>query len=595
MTHNFNLKEAAICLFFVLFFGCQPKKETAKKEPVALEILENSYKQDIQECIHHLSSLMLTKNKEELLENYLKARTSFKKMEAILSFVDKENYKALNQPNFLKVEEEDLTNIKYNEAFGFQTIEELISEEKPDYDAIVKVSQITKNRLKLIFTNTKLELKNHHVLWLIKDAILRLTLVGNTGFDSPVLENSLSESQIVYREIRDVLKLYASNFKDKDLLKKWNDEIETSIKILNTDFNTFDHYSFIKEHSHKQLEFLVKTQKDWEVVFPFDLAVNNDATSLFSEKTFNPDFFTRYNKKLAYSDEKAKLGKKLFHDTKLSSSNTMSCATCHQADKGFADGLKVFPKQKRNTPTVLYAGLQKAFFYDRRSGSLEGQIINVVENENEFHSDLKQFLKTVSSDSAYKTEFKTVFKQEISEGNIRNAIASYIRSLAKFNSKFDRNINKLENSLTVSEKNGFNLFMGKAKCATCHFPPTFNGTIPPNFKESEIESIGVPKLAKKGSEIDNDLGTYHIFKTEERKHFFKTSTIRNVSKTAPYMHNGVYKTLEEVVEFYNNGGGSGLGFDLAYQTLPSDSLHLSKNEITDLVNFMKTLEDQEVY
>ena len=133
--------------------------------------------------------------------------------------------------------------------------------------------------------------------------------------------------------------------------------------------------------------------------------------------------------------------------------------------------------------------------------------------------------------------------------------------------------------------------MGKAKCATCHFAPVFNGTVPPNFTETEFELLGVPKSNKLPAMVDTDLGRFDVFKTPERKHFFKTPTVRNISKTAPYMHNGVYYDLEEVMDFYNNGGGSGLGLEFEYQTLRSDSLKLKNSEIKDIIAFMNSLED----
>jgi cytochrome c peroxidase len=113
--------------------------------------------------------------------------------------------------------------------------------------------------------------------------------------------------------------------------------------------------------------------------------------------------------------------------------------------------------------------------------------------------------------------------------------------------------------------------------------------------ETEMEHIGVPLIATtKNAIIDPDLGRFELFKTANRKHFFKTPSIRNIALTAPYMHNGAYKTLEEVIEFYNLGGGSGIGItDQEFQTLPADSLNLSTQEKTDLINFMKTLTDEE--
>lgn len=183
-------------------------------------------------------------------------------------------------------------------------------------------------------------------------------------------------------------------------------------------------------------------------------------------------------------------------------------------------------------------------------------------------------------------------KGGITEGAIRHAIASYIRSLAPFSSRFDRNIRGEEQSLAASEIRGFNLFTGKAKCATCHFAPLFNGTVPPDFSETELELLGVPHAKDTAlAQVDPDPGRYNLFETEVRRHFFKTPTLRNIALTAPYMHNGVYDTLEEVMDFYNRGGGAGIGIALEHQTLPPDKLQLSPEEIQDLIAFMHTLTD----
>jgi len=137
--------------------------------------------------------------------------------------------------------------------------------------------------------------------------------------------------------------------------------------------------------------------------------------------------------------------------------------------------------------------------------------------------------------------------------------------------------------------------MGKGLCATCHFMPLTNGTVPPFFSDHEKEVIGVPKTAA-NKELDEDLGFYwrHNEELEVHKGMFKTPTIRNAALTAPYMHNGVYNTLEEVMNFYNKGGGGGLGFDLEHQTLPFDELKLSPKEEKALVTFVKTLSDNSI-
>jgi cytochrome c peroxidase len=173
------------------------------------------------------------------------------------------------------------------------------------------------------------------------------------------------------------------------------------------------------------------------------------------------------------------------------------------------------------------------------------------------------------------------------------ALSAYIATLKGFDSKFDRNIRGEENTFTAEEKLGFNLFAGKALCATCHFVPLTNGTVPPFFLESEKEVIGVPKTAS-NNEWDDDYGFYWQYNEELHKGMFKTPTVRNVEATAPYMHNGAYATLEEVMDFYNKGGGAGLGFDLPHQTLPFDNLELSEDEIKALVAYLKTLTDTKV-
>jgi cytochrome c peroxidase len=162
-----------------------------------------------------------------------------------------------------------------------------------------------------------------------------------------------------------------------------------------------------------------------------------------------------------------------------------------------------------------------------------------------------------------------------------------------FNAKIDQYF-KGKGSLNASEQNGFNLFAGKAKCATCHFIPVYNGTIPPWFNNTESEVIGVPSSIKWAKAVvDGDVGRYTINQLEQLKYAFKTPTVRNVEKTGPYMHNGVYNTLEEVIKFYELGGGNGIGMNLEYQTLPFDNLQLTSKEKVDLISFMLALTDKE--
>ena len=591
-VNTFKGAYLAISLFIFLQ-SCGESKAT-EEEPGIFTKVESLYQHDLKTCISYLDSLQNSRTKEDFRKYYQEARRYFKYTEPLLAFADISNYRYLNQPNILKADEDDFTDIKIKEPSGFQVLEELIFADTTHGEEIGKHAGQTGRRLKLISKNTFLKkYENYHFLWLLRNGVNRVALTGITGFDSPVPEFSLQESAFVYESLKNYLAIFKDEFKDPELYKAWVTEIDQTLGMLNGDFNEFDRFSFIKNHTHPQLSLWVETVEDWQVKFPFSMSMNHRATSLFSDETFNLPFFADPHSGEA-TDEKVLLGKMLFNDSRLSASGKVSCGTCHQQAMAFTDGKKISDRQTRNSPTLTYAGLQQAFFYDGRSGSLEGQIMSVVESETEFHTNLEALVKFVSEDAVYQKAFGKVYQNGITDHNIRNAIAAYIRNLAPFYSRFDRNISGTEESLTQREIRGFNLFTGKAKCATCHFAPVFNGTVPPEFSETELEHLGVPATTDTlNAVIDQDLGRYNLYKTEERRFFFKTPTVRNIALTAPYMHNGVYETLEEVLDFYDRGGGAGMGIQQELQTLPADRLHLTEEEKQDIIAFLKTLTDTE--
>lgn len=567
-----------------------------------MNMVEQQYITNLNHCEAALEAIEKANDLEEASKNYLKARKYFKTVEPILSYVDVNNYKTLNQPNLLNVDEEDLTDIKIKQPEGFQVLEEwlFIEDEVPNLDEIKEKAFFIRARIRLIRTNTDLSrYNNKHFLGILRDAIVRIATTGITGYDSPALSMSLEESAEVYTSLKHNLVFFKETFEDQNLYHQWRKSISKSIDILtNGDFENFDRYMFIKENTHPQLALIKRTIVDWGNATPPELALSYKADNLFSAKSFNRNFFKdRHGAPL--SKPSIDLGKKLFYDKSLSSNGSLSCSSCHQPQFAFSDGQRTSIGAngialKRNSPTLLYAGFQKAFFYDGRAGSLEGQIVSVVKNKNEFHTSMEVAIEKIKNDTSYSKAFSSIFKDSVTDMNVRNAIANYVRSLSPFNSKFDQNIRGELTNLSQEEIRGFNLFMGKAACATCHFPPLFNGLLPTRFKDSELESIGVPETAE-GQKIDNDLGRYEIFKTEERKHFFKTPTVRNIALTGPYMHNGIYDSLSQVMDFYNAGGGTGLGYKVPNQTLPTDSLQLTNTESNAIISFLNTLTDEFEY
>ena len=173
--------------------------------------------------------------------------------------------------------------------------------------------------------------------------------------------------------------------------------------------------------------------------------------------------------------------------------------------------------------------------------------------------------------SLFKSAFEGSDDTAISNASILKAIAAYEETLLALNSRFDQAMRGDLEMMSDEEKAGFNLFMGKAECATCHFLPLFNGTAPPDYIESEMEVLGVPGNSDTLHPVlDQDPGREKIIPMKEYHGAFKTPTVRNGAITGPYMHNGVFSSLDAVVEFYNKGGGQGIGLNIVNQSL----LHL---------------------
>lgn len=286
----------------------------------------------------------------------------------------------------------------------------------------------------------------------------------------------------------------------------------------------------------------------------------------------------KYPKDNPWSKEKEELGKMLYFDPRLSGSNWISCATCHNPGLGWSDGLPLAlghgQKQLgRHSPTVINSGYFDAQFWDGRAPSLEEQAKGPIQAPGEMNQDVNELVQELKAIPGYVKRFDKVFgKNSITFDNIVKAIATFERSIVSKNAPYDRYMNGDKNAMSKSAVNGMKLFFGKAKCSICH-----NG---PAFTDSRFHNIGV-----KGG----DVGRYGVTKDESDKGAFKTPGLRHVSRTAPYMHNGSEKTLKQVIQFYNRGG------DVEENKSPFITpLGLSDQEVNDLVEFMKALEGEPI-
>jgi cytochrome c peroxidase len=281
---------------------------------------------------------------------------------------------------------------------------------------------------------------------------------------------------------------------------------------------------------------------------------------------------------------RAKLGEKLFNEKILSADSSVSCASCHNPALAFADTAR-FSKgirgtlTKRNTPSVLNMLNRRVFFWDGRAGSLEQQALMPIANKDEMGLPVAEAVQRLNKSPVYRKLFLQVFKQAPNARNLSAALAAFERTLETSDSKFDDWTNDDTTHWTAAEERGRLLFTGdKAKCFDCHFRE--------DFTNDDFKNIGLFN-----GQALNDSGRYRITRKTEDLGRFKVPGLRNIAVTAPYMHDGRFKTLEQVVDFYNNPAfftDDPVNMDTSLQK----PLRLTLEERNDLVAFLKTLTDR---
>ncbi|MFC4477649.1 cytochrome-c peroxidase [Flavobacterium chungangensis] len=586
----FSFLFLALCLFF----SCQ-KNETSK----------TTIKQNLLVDLNKLSNEITQFQKlvdrdaspKEIVEQFKKSRLLYKKAEWAIEYFIPETARFMNGP---ALDEMELEENRSFEPHGFQVIEEMIYPEYKieDKENVIRELNIFQSNIKQLKTTFEvITISDDYVLDALEQNIFRVIALGITGFDSPILQSSIPEAGESLLSISKPLEIINSDNKALADLKKLIAEAQQYCKE-NNNFNAFDRAFFITEYLNPISKKIKTFQKEENIKNVKKTSpLKPEIETLFDKDAFDVNAFV-LSKDYNYTTDKAKLGEKLFYDTSLSKNNDRSCASCHHPEKAFTDGLKTNvsltgSNLARNTPTLTYASLQNAQFWDMRQLDLEKQSVDVIQNKDEMHGSMDAIHAKILLNAAYISLFKKAYPKtsKPEAWQIQNAIASYVRSLNAFDSRFDEYMRGNKNVLNNQEIEGMNLFMGKAKCATCHFTPLFNGTVPPSYSKSENEVIGTPQDVS-GKKLSVDQGRYLYNKMPQLVGAFKTPTVRNAAVTAPYMHNGVFKTLEEVVDFYNKGGGQGLGYEVENQTLPFDELKLTKMEEKALVAFMKTLTDK---
>ena len=334
------------------------------------------------------------------------------------------------------------------------------------------------------------------------------------------------------------------------------------------------------------------------------------STNIFADQNLGLPTLTIPNDN-PQSIEKISLGKLLFNENRFSKDGSVSCASCHVLAKTYTDGLAVAKgingqQGTRNSPTLVNAAFFNTLFLDGRAKSLEeqalGPLINPIEHGLESH---QLIVDVIANDTSYIQQFEKVFdikKDEITIQYVSKAIASFERTLISGDSPFDRHLFGRDHSaLSSSAERGLDVFKRNGNCVTCH-EISWNNAL---FSDNRFYNIGVGfknltqildefiadiELGKKPEEFPltaqqrSELGRFNVTKDVKDIGKFKTPTLRNIALTAPYMHDGSFKTLEEVIEHYDKGGDKNHFIDS--KIFP---LHLTQQEKKDLLEFMKSL------
>lgn len=279
---------------------------------------------------------------------------------------------------------------------------------------------------------------------------------------------------------------------------------------------------------------------------------------------------------------KVELGKQLYFDGRLSKDNAIACAFCHNPFTGFAD-----PRQTsigvgggiggRQSPTVYNTGFIPLQFWDGRAGSLEEQAIGPIVNPVEMAETHENVVKKLGKIKGYQQQFRAVFGTDVNLQGIAEAIAAYERTIISTNSAFDKYVLGDAKAMDETAIRGMALFKSKARCILCH-----NG---PNFTDNQFHNLGVPQVGP----MKEDLGRFYVTRLEHDKGAFKTPTLRSITETAPYMHDGFFKTLDAVVDFLDQGGGPNTNLSPMLK-----SLGLTPQEKSDLIAFLRALTGEKI-
>lgn len=568
----------------------------------------NESQQSILDALHRN-----TADRETLLHSIHQARLQLKAADFWLRYFEPNLYRLVNGP--LPVEWENEVFEKFEPPYrrvgaGLSLLEKALTQHNgsqpvPDSLLLRSIAAIGGFQADSITR----ELDNYHHFFLANRLyLLNLAALYTTGFECPDTSVVIPELKTTLKNVRKIYAAFEESFPQTTLGPAYWDLYDSAVQFAERQpdsFSGFDRFGFTRDYVNRLFGLNQQLIRNYDVVTRNynDFTLNNGGNSIFDKGLYSPQnakgIFSLVEDD-AFLKELKTAGRLLFYDPILSGNNERSCASCHKPDQYFTDTTVAtafaFGRQTRltrNTPSLVNAGFQHLLMLDGKHISLQDQARAVMHNPVEMNNQEKEIVKKVMSCKTYRDVFRralayTPEEKQVSLSHIISAITYYYADFGNFSAPLDDAMNR-KTAVSREVAEGFNLFMSKAQCGTCHFLPLFNGVKPP-YIGTEFEVIGVP-ADKDFKRLSEDSGRYGINPAPETLHAFRTGTLRNIAFTKPYMHNGVFNSLEEVIDFYDAGGGAGKGLTIPNQTLASDSLHLSAGEKKALIAFLFSLNE----
>jgi cytochrome c peroxidase len=550
---------------------------------------------------------------EKVKNQLADTRRILKGLDFWLRYVEPITYKKLNGP--IPVEWETEVFEKFEKPYkrentGLTLAQLYLDEPVIEKDSLIKLIQSSINATQTYTADsiTNQFNQHHHFFLANRLFILNLAAIYTTGFECADTSLIIPELRFMLADVGKIYSSFNENFSSTTLSANYLSLYDSALTFVNSqplNYTLFDHFTFIRDYVNPLFKLNQQFIRQYGVTTKsfVDYSLNNSSNSIFSKDLYfgqnAKGVFLRVNDQNTLQ-EIERIGKLLFYDPILSANNQRSCNSCHKSTNYFTDTLASsslqFDRQNslpRNTPSLINSTFNHLLMLDGKHISLQNQGKDVITNPLEMGSNEKEVVQKILNCSEYKKAFKSFLKytpqeKEVTIEHIISAITLYYSKFSTYYAPFDEAINT-NKTIQPEVKQGFNLFMSKAQCATCHFVPQFNGVKPP-YVGSEFEVLGVPAdTACKN--LSQDKGRYGFNSAGEMLHAFRTGSLRNTEHTKPYMHNGVFTTMEQVVDFYDAGGGAGKGLKVNNQTLSSDSLKLTTNEKKNLILFLRSLNE----